>query len=165
MSLLLPETGLVFWMLIAFLIVFFILAKWGWPVITRMAEKRANYIKDSLESAKETNRKLAEIKVEAKDILDNAREQQSKMLKEAAISRDKIINEAKLQAIEESKKIVEDAGRKIQIERENMLSEMRVQVADLSVSIAEKVIRHELAKDEAQMQVINKMLDEIKTFN
>ncbi|MCK9303759.1 MAG: F0F1 ATP synthase subunit B [Bacteroidales bacterium] len=165
MSLLLPETGLVIWMLIAFGIVFFILAKWGWPVITGMAEKRANFISESLESAKEANKQLANIKTESQQIINEAREQQAKLLKDAATSRDKIINDAKSKALVETNKMIEDAKNEIQIERENMLNELRIQTAELSVSIAEKIVRKELNNDKAQMFTINKMLDEIEVKN
>ncbi|MDL2228489.1 F0F1 ATP synthase subunit B [Bacteroidales bacterium OttesenSCG-928-K03] len=164
MSLLLPDPGLVIWMLVAFGLVFFILAKWGWPVITKMAEKRANFIGDSLKSAKEANKQVENLKSEMQQLIDDTREEQARILKDATDSREKIIHEAKQKAISEANKIVEDARSQMQIERENILNELRLQVAELSVNIAEKVIRKELDNQDKQMSVIKEMLDEIDTL-
>ncbi|MDR2084097.1 MAG: F0F1 ATP synthase subunit B [Bacteroidales bacterium] len=161
MSLLLPETGLVIWMLVAFGIVFFILAKWGWPIITKMADKRANFIDESLKSAKEANKQMENLKSEMQLLIENSREEQARILKEATNSREKIIYDAKQKALSEANKIVEDARGQMQIERENILNEIRLQVAELSVEIAEKVIRSELKDEHKQISVIEKMLDEI----
>lgn len=161
MSLLLPETGLVVWMLVAFGFVFFILAKWGWPAITKMADKRANYIDESLRSAKEANIQMENLKTEMQLLVDNAREEQARILKEATVSREKIIHEAKHKANLEAHKIVDDARIQMQIERENILNEIRLQVAELSIEIAEKVVRKELADENKQITLIETMLDEI----
>ena len=161
MSLLMPETGLVIWMLLAFGVVFFILAKWGWPVITSMAEKRATFISESLKSAKEANEQMENLKTEMQSVVDNARNEQARILKDATHTREQIIQEAKQKAQTEANKIVEDARARMQIERENILNEIRVQVVELSVDIAEKVIRKELDGENKQIAVISKMLDEM----
>jgi len=156
-----PETGLVIWMLLAFGVVFFILAKWGWPVITSMAEKRATFISESLKSAKEANEQMENLKTEMQSVVDNARNEQARILKDATHTRETIIQEAKQKAQTEANKIVEDARARMQIERENILNEIRVQVVELSVDIAEKVIRKELDGENKQIAVISKMLDEM----
>lgn len=156
-----PEPGLVIWMLIAFVILFFVLAKWGWPIITGMAEKRSNFINESMKSAKEANAKLDDIKLEAENIINDAKNKQLQILKEAADNRDKILETAKVKAAEETERMLSEARIRLQIERENLLNELRSQVADLSVQIAEKVIRKELNNDKSQRVVINKMLDDI----
>jgi F-type H+-transporting ATPase subunit b len=160
MSLLLPETGLVFWMLIVFGIVFFILAKWGWPVITRMTEKRADFIDSSIRSAKETNKQMENLQAEMQLLVSNSRQEQGRILKEAAIYRKTMIQEARQKAQMEATQLVEDARKQMQIERENMLNEIRVKVAGLSVMVAEKVIRNELSDDNKQIAVLEKMFDE-----
>ncbi len=161
MSLLMPETGLVFWMLLAFGIVFFILAKFGWPVITGMVEKRSNFINDSVKAAEEANKQLENIKIETEAILAKAQQEQMKILNEASELRNQIIQEAKENALVESQKIIEDAKRQIQIEKEKSLNEMKGQIAELSVDIAEKVIRADLRKENQQSELIDKLLDEI----
>lgn len=165
LSIMTPEPGLVIWMLIAFVILFLILAKWGWPIITGMAEKRSNFINESMKSAKEANERLADIKLQAEDIINDAKNKQIQILKDAAESRDKILETAKIKAEEETERMLNEARIKLQIERENLLNELRTQVADLSVQIAEKVIRKELSQDVNQRIVIDKMLDDILKMN
>ena len=161
MSLLMPETGLVFWMLLAFGIVFFILAKFGWPVITGMVEKRSNFINDSVKAAEEANKQLENIKIETEAILAKAQQEQMRILNEASELRNQIIQEARENALVESQKIIEDAKRQIQIEKEKSLNEMKGQIAELSVDIAEKVIRADLRKENQQSELIDKLLNEI----
>ena len=162
MSLLEPNAGLVFWMLIAFGIVFFILAKFGWPVITNAAEKRSNFISESMKSAKEANRQLTEIKVEAENIIADAKNQRAVIMKESAVSRDKIIADAQLKASSEAQKIIADAQVNIQKQKDEVMTNYRSDVADAALVIAEKILRKELSKDEQQIALINKFLDEMK---
>ena len=118
MSLLMPETGLLFWMLLAFGIVFLILAKFGWPVITGMVEKRTSFINESVKSAEEANKQLENIKIETAAIIAKAHEEEVKILKEAAEMRKQIIQDAKNAASEEAKKIVEsviNSGEKFNV--------------------------------------------------
>ncbi len=161
MSLLMPETGLVFWMLLAFGIVFFILAKFGWPVITGMVEKRSSFINDSVRAAEEANKQLENIKTETAAIMAQARQQQMEILNEASELRNQIISEAKEKAVAESQKIIDDAKRQIQIEKEKSLNEMKSQIAELSVDIAEKVLRSNLKNEKRQSEMIDKLLSEI----
>lgn len=160
-SFLTPDFGLLFWMLIAFLVVFGLLAKFGFPVITGMVEKRKQYIDESLSSARQANEKLANIKAECQALLQEAQARQSQILKEAAQTRDQIIADSKVKAQEEANRIVEDARRQIQAETENAQRELRTQVADLSVQIAAKILSRELQKEEEQTQWIDQILDQI----
>jgi len=156
-----PETGLVFWMLLAFGIVFFILAKFGWPIIIGMVEKRSDFINDSVKAAEEANKQLKNIKMETAAILVQAQQEQMKILTEASELRSQIIQEAKENAIVESQKIIEDAKRQIQIEKEKSLNEVKCQIAELSVDIAEKILRADLQDDKRHSEMIDKLLNEI----
>ena len=98
MSLLVPDSGLLFWMLLSFGIVFFVLAKYGFPVIVKMVNERKEYIDRSLVVAKEANEQLANLKAEGETIMAKAHEEQARILNEAAATRDRIIKEAKEQA-------------------------------------------------------------------
>src|SRR5574344_2116499 len=158
MSLLMPETGLIFWMQLAFGILFFILAKFGWPVITRMIDKRTSYINDSVKAANEANRQMENIKVETAKLLANAQQEQLKILGEASELRNQIIQEAKEKAQVEAQKQIEDAKRQIQLEKEKSLDEIKKQVAGLSVDIAERVLRSDLENDKKQSDMIDKLL-------
>ena len=161
MSLLVPDSGLLFWMLLSFGIVFFVLAKFGFPVITKMVDERKQYIDHSLVIAKEANEQLANIKAEGESILTKANEEQMRILKEAAEARERIVRDAKEQARIEEDKMLAEARRQIQAEKEDAIRDIRRQVAILSVDIAEKVLRKNLDTDKEQMQMIDRMLDEL----
>ena len=160
MSFLLPEAGLLFWMLIAFGVVFFILYKYGFPVITSMIDERKKFIDDALDNAKLANERLAGIEEQSRQILENANAEQVKILREAVMVRDNIIKEAQEKAEIESARIVATAREQIRQEKEEVLRDIRTQVAELSVSIAEKVIRRELADKKEHDSYMESLLDE-----
>lgn len=160
MSLLMPDTGLLFWMLVIFAVVLAILAKWGFPVITSMVDKRKNYINESLQLARKADEKMSNLLKEQERIIREAREEQDKILKEAAEARNNIISQAKEQARDEAAKILAEAKVQIEAEKESAVSQIRSQVALLSVNIAEKVIRKTLSTDKEQKELIRKMVDE-----
>lgn len=161
MSLLLPESGLLFWMLISFGIVVLILIKYGFPVIIKMVEDRKAYIDDSLIIAQKAHQEMVNLKSEGEAILENARREQVNILREANKTRDLMIKDAKEKAQGEAVKIMVDAQKQILIEKEDAIRDIRLQVAELSIDIAEKVIRGQLEKKDEQMNMINRLLDEI----
>ena len=161
MDLLIPSTGLLFWMTIVFLIVLAVLWKWGFPAITKMVKERKDYIDDSLRKAHEANEKLANIQKEGESILQEAREKQAAVLKEATATRDAIIAKAENQAKDRGAQLINDAKAEIEQEKQQAIREIRGQVAELSVKIAEKIIKQQLATDDKQMELINKILDEV----
>lgn len=160
-SILTPDLGLLFWMLLAFLVVFFILAKFGFPAIINMVDKRNKYIDDSLRKAHEASERLENIKQEGESMLQEAREKQAQILKEATDTRDAIVEKAQEKAKEESDRLISDAKAEIDTEKQNAISDIRSQVAGLSVQIAEKILRNKLTKDGAQMELIDRLLDEV----
>ncbi len=161
-SILTPDFGLMFWMLLAFLVVFGLLAKFGFPTIVKAVEDRKNFIDESLKNAREANEKLANIKVESEQILHEAHEKQAQIIKEAMATRDNIINEAKSKAQTEGQQLLEEAKKQIAAEKENALIDIRSQVVDLSVQIAEKVIRRQLQSNDEQEQYIQRILNDVK---
>lgn len=161
MDLLIPSTGLLFWMTIVFLIVLAVLWKLGFPAITKMVKERKDYIDDSLRKAHEANEKLANIQKEGESILQEAREKQAAVLKEATATRDAIIAKAENQAKDRGAQLINDAKAEIEQEKQQAIREIRGQVAELSVKIAEKIIKQQLATDDKQMELINKILDEV----
>lgn len=160
MSLLMPDTGLLFWMLVIFVTVLAVLAKWGFPVITSMVEKRKNYITESLELAKKVDEKMAALTKEQARIIGEAREEQNKILKEAAEARNNIIRQAQEQARDEAAKLVAEARTQIEAEKESAMSQIRSQVAMLSVNVAEKIIRKTLSEDKERKELVEKMVEE-----
>ena len=161
MSLLLPDSGLLFWMFLSFGIVAFILVKYGFPVIIKMVESRKTYIDESLQIAKQAYEQMAIVKAQGETIVDNARREQVKIMNEAAQTRDLLIKDAKDKAGIEAVKLIEEARKQILIEKEDAIRDIRRQVAELSVDIAEKVLRGQLEKKDEQLDMINRLLDEI----
>ena len=160
-SILTPDLGLLFWMLLAFLVVFGVLAKFGFPVITKMVEERKQFIDDSLRKAHEASERLENIKQEGEAILQEAREKQALMLKEAAETRDAIVEKAQAKAREEGARLLGEAKAEIEQEKQAAIADIRRQVATLSVEIAEKVLQKELSGDQSQMDLIDRMLDDV----
>lgn len=164
-SILTPDLGLLFWMLLAFLVVFFVLAKWGFPAIINMVDNRKKYIDESLEKARQAASQLENIKQKSESLLQEAREKQASILKEAAATRDAIVEKAQDKAREESARILGEAKAEIENQKQAAISEIREQVAILSVEVSEKILRKKLSTDEAQMDYINQMLDEVTLNN
>lgn len=163
MSLLTPEIGLLFWMIVAFGVVFFVLAKFGFPIITQMVDNRKKYIDESLDAARQANEKLAKIQEESAAMLKQAQEKQSQILAEAMEMRKQIVEKAQAEATTAGQKILEEAKQQIQVEKEDAIRDIRRQVGELSVQVAEKVLRQSLATDKDQMAMIDRMLDELET--
>ena len=163
MDLLMPSFGLMFWMAIVFFVVLGLLWKFGFPTITKMVEERKQYIDESLRKAHEANEKLANIQKEGESILQEAREQQALILKEATSARDAIVAKAESQAKEQGEKLISDAKVQIDSEKQNAIREIRSQVAELSVKIAEKIIKKQLSTDANQMELIDRLLDEFSS--
>lgn len=161
MALLLPESGLLFWMLLSFGVVVFVLVKFGFPVILKMVDERKTYIDESLLVAKQTYEQMAAVKAQGEAIVDEARREQAKILKDGTQTRDQIVNEAKEKALIEASKIIEEARKQITAEKEDAIRDIRRQVAALSVDIAEKVLRGQLDKKDEQMVMIDRLLDEV----
>lgn len=161
MSLITPAFGLFFWMTVVFLIVLAILKKWGFPVIVNMVNERKEYIDSSLAKAHEATEKLANIQKEGEALLQAAREKQAQILKEAKETHDAVVAKADADAREQANKLLSEAKAQIENEKASAIREIRAQVAELSVQIAEKVVRQNLSSDKAQMQLIDKLLDEV----
>lgn len=160
MSLLTPDLGLMFWMLVSFLIVFGVLGKFGFPVITRMVNERREHINKSLETAKEANDQLANIKQEGERIIAEAHVRQAEILNKAVSEGEQIVQNAKQRAIEEGDKQLEAARKRIEVMQGKALGEVNSQVAMLSLEIAEKILRKELGDRKEQEELILKMVEE-----
>lgn len=163
MDLLIPNSGLLFWMTLVFLIVAFIVIKFGFPVIINMVNERKEYIDESLRKAHDANEKLSNIQKEGESVMQQAREQQALLLKEATATRDAIVGKAQDKAREESARIIAEAKLEIAAEKQNAFKDIRGQVAELSVKVAEKILRDQLSNDEKQMELIGKLLDNVSS--
>jgi len=154
--------GTVLWSSIAFIIVVLILAKMAWKPILASIKEREDSIDDALKSADKARADLASLQSSNEELLKEARAERDAMLKEARTTKDKIVADAKEKAEAEYTKIVASAKEDIRNEKLAAITELKLQVADLSIQIAEKVIREELKADEKQQALVNKYLENAK---
>jgi len=162
MSLLTPDLGIIFWMVISFAIVFGILAKFGFPVIIKSADERRDYIQQSLAKADEAIKMLESIKQQSDEILRDARKNQSEIIKQATVEADRIIRKAKEDAVVQSKQKLDETVRLIELQKQKAIGEIRSQVALFSVAVAEKILRRQLDNRDSQDQLVSLFLDEIE---
>ena len=160
MNLITPDFGLLFWMVIIFGVVFFLLARFGFPIITGMVEKRTKKIDDSLRDAREIEARMEAWTAEHAKLLDEARREQADILREASETRTRIIADAKAKAVEESEKIMAQTRTEIAAEKESAIMEIRKEVALLGVEVAEKVLRKELSSSASNADFLEKMIAE-----
>lgn len=160
MSLIAPDSGLLIWMTLIFAIVFFVLAKFGFPVITGMVDKRSDRIDASIAKAKEAERRLEHIAEEQAAMIEQTRQEQGRILREAAETREKILSQAREDARQEAVKILQNAKTQIEAERETAILDIRRQVAIISVEVAEKVVRKDLGDDSEQTALLDRFVEE-----
>ena len=162
MQLLTPAFGLIIWTLLAFLIVFFLLKKYAWPMILGGLAEREKNIGDSLALAEKIKLEMAQMKNDNEAILAQAREERASMLKEAKATKDKMISEAKEEAKLQANKIITDAHASIQNQKMAALTEIKNQVGSLVLEVSEKVLRKELSNKAAQENYIKTLAAEVK---
>jgi F-type H+-transporting ATPase subunit b len=162
MDLLIPSFGLIFWTLLAFLLVFFILRKFAWGPILKSLNERERGIADSLATAERIKAEMVQLKGENEALLAKAREERALLLKEARDTRDKMINEAKDQAKVEAAKIIADARLAIEQQKMAAITEVKNQVGSLVVEVAEKILRRELTDKPQQENYIRQLTNESK---
>lgn len=162
MELVTPALGLMFWMVLVFLVVFFILKKYAWKPILNGLHKREEEIDSALKSAERVKAEMAKLQADNEKILAEARVERDKMIQEARQMKDKIIEEAKAAATEESHKLIQTARISIEQEKKAALKEIKDQVSELSVLVAEKILKEKLSGTANQNEYIEKLLGEIK---
>jgi F-type H+-transporting ATPase subunit b len=162
MELLLPKLGLIFWTLIAFGIVFYILAKFAWKPILKSLNDREKNISDAILSTEIVKKEMAELKNENEILLAKAREERAIMMREAKETRDKIISEAKERAREETNKIIEGAQGAINQQKMAAITDLKNQVGNLVIEVSEKVLRRELNNKEEQERYIQQLASKVE---
>lgn len=162
MELFTPEVGLVFWMFVAFILLFLVLAKWGWPVIIKSMEDRANTIDQGVEDAKNAKEQLDNARNEARKYVEEAQAKQAEMLRDAAKMKNDIIEQARHEASEAARREMEAAKASIEQARKEAELQFRNEVGKFSIEIAEKMVRDQMKSDAAQKQLVDKLLDEIE---
>ena len=165
MELFTPEFGLVFWMFLAFVCLFFILAKWAWPFIIKSMEERADLIDKGVAYAQEAKSHLDNAKAEADKLIAEARNEQADILREASKMRNELIEKARGEAVDEANKVSQAAQVSLEQARKEAEKQLRTEVGDLALQIAEKVIRKNIASDDAQRALVDQYLSEVETKN
>ena len=163
MGLFKPEIGLVFWMLVVFLIILAILAKYAWPVIIRSIEQRADFIDSGVKFTREAKQRLDEVETKVEEMLAEAHRKQLAALQETERMKREMIENAKKEAADEVRKMMEEAKASMEQAKREAEKQMRRQVSRLSLEIAEKVLRKHLSKDTAQVELVDRMLDELES--
>ena len=162
MELLLPKLGLLFWTLLAFLIVFFILKKYAWPAIIKGLHDRETSITEALATAEKVKLEMAQLKNDNEALLAKAREERAALLKEAKETKDKIVNDAKDEAKVAAAKIIADAQAAIQTQKMAAVTDVKNQIGKLVIEVSEKILRRELDQKEAQEKYIKELVEEVK---
>jgi F-type H+-transporting ATPase subunit b len=161
MNLLTPDPGLLFWMVLSFGVVFFLLAKFGFPVIVKAINERKEFIEMSLLSAKQANERLASIQAESEKLLADAKAQQKDIISSAMQEKQRIVQAAQDEAQESANQLIEEARQSIQAEKEKALQDVRNEVATLALDIAEKVIGERMKDDATQRKTIERLIDKL----
>lgn len=161
MDLITPEIGLFFWQTIVFLVLILLMAKFAWKPILGAIQKREDSINDALASAENARKEMQNLQADNEKLLKEARIQRDAMLKEARELKEKIVADASAEAQEKADKIVAQAQTTIQNEKNAALADIKNQVAELSIQIAEKVIRKELSNVEQQHRLVEEMLEDV----
>ncbi len=162
MHLLTPEFGLFFWTLLAFLTVWFLLRKFAWKPILKMLHERETGIADSIATAERVKAEMQQMQSQNEALLIQAREERTQLLKEAKETKDRIINEAKEQAKVEAGKIMDDTRMQIERQKNAALTEVKNEIGNLAVEVAEKILRKQLNNNEAQADYVKMLADEIR---
>ena len=165
MELITPDFGLIFWMTLAFGIVFLVLAKVAFPIIGKALKKREEKITEALELAERTHEEMKQLQADNEKVLQEAREERDKILTDARSTRDRIIEEAKAKATEETNRIVETAKETIENERKAALTDIKNEIANISIKVAEKILEKHLDNNEAQMDYIERIIKETENNN
>lgn len=160
MELVSPGLGLIFWMTLAFGIVFFVLAKFAWPMIVKGLKNREQHIDEALKAAERAHEEMKQLKVDNEALLMQAREERDVLLADARKMRDKLLEESRVKASEEADRIIQNAKERIENERKAAIVDMKNQIADISIEIAEKILKDKLQASEAQKSYIEKLLNE-----
>lgn len=165
MEILTPSFGLLFWMVLIFGAVFFLLAKFGFPTITRMVNKRSEHIAKSLKDAEAAKEMLEQMDLKYQQMIKEARQEQGRMLDDARKASQQMIDQAKSKASEEAAAIMARAAEEIELQKKEAVAEIKASAVNLSIALSEKILREKLSTDDAQNTLINKMVNELGDYS
>lgn len=165
MELFTPDFGLIFWMFVAFGVLFLILWKYAWPVILKSVDERADLIDKGVEYAQNAKDQLDNAKAQADKFMAEASRRQADMLREADKKKNQIIEQARKEAQAEAQKVMDSAKVSIQQQQKEAEQAFRDSVSDFALQIAEKVVKEQMADKSAQTKLVNKLLDQMEKVN
>jgi len=161
MDLVIPSIGLIFWTSLVFVILLFLLGKFAWKPILSSVKERETKIETALEASEKAREEMAALKSQNEDLRKEALVERDALLKEAREMKDKIVAEAKNTAKEEGERVIESAREVITNEKMAAVTEIKNQVATLSIEIAEKIVKEKLSTDEKQKTLVDGLVKEI----
>lgn len=154
-----PGIGVFFWMLIAFGILFFILAKFGWPIILKTLKTREDEINKSLAAAEKANEEMRQLQCHNEELLKQAKLEREEILRTARQTSEKIVEDARKQASEEAARIVQSAQDNLEFEKLKAMHELKNQIGNLAIEISEKLIKAELSDHKKANDLIERELN------
>jgi F-type H+-transporting ATPase subunit b len=164
MELVTPHIGLIFWMTLSFLLVVLILGKYAWKPVMQGLKEREDSIENALKAAEKARAEITQLTFNNEQLIKEAKDERDLMLRDARKIRDNIVNEAKTKAEEEAHRILETAKENIHFEKMAAITDLKNQLAILSIEIAEKLLKEELSQGDKQKDLVKKWLNEIQ-FN
>lgn len=159
-ALLLPALGTIFWSTIAFVVVLLLLRKMAWGPILQALQDRERSIDEALNAAEKARTEMASLQADNERLLQEARSERERLLQEARDMADRMVSDAKGRAKEEADRLVGSAREAIELERKSAVAKLKAEVANLSIDIAEQVLRAELKDGGRQQELVNKLIDE-----
>jgi F-type H+-transporting ATPase subunit b len=162
MELIQPGLGLIFWMTLSFALVLFLLKKYAWKPIMKMLKEREEAIDNALHEADKAREEMKLLKFDNERLLKEAKEERDAILTEARKIKEKMIEEARQKAGQEAQRVIDGAKERIENEKMAAIVDLKNQIAQLSIEIAEKVIKTELAQDKKHDELIQRLIKEIK---
>ena len=158
MQLVTPAIGLMFWTIVIFILLLLILKKFAWKPILKAVDDRNNSIKDALSSAEKAKEEMEQLSADNDKILTEARMERDSIIKEAREIKEKTISEAKSKASKEAEKIIIEAKQQIKNEQMKAMIELKNEIADISIQMAEKILKTELKDAKSQKKFIEEEL-------
>lgn len=162
MELFTPDFGLIFWMFVAFGVLFLMLWKFAWPAILKGIDNRAELIDKGVEYAQEAKEQLDNARSEAESYINDARREQAQILRDADKMKTQIIEQARVAAQAEAQKVMDNAKLQIQQQQKEAQQQFRNQVSDFAIAIAGKIVKNQMKDDQAQNALVDSMLDDIE---
>lgn len=162
MDLIIPSAGLIFWQLLGFLALLFILVKFAWkPMLASLAEREAS-IDGALKLAEQARNEMANLKAENEKLLQEARLERDVILSKAHHASLKMIEDAKSESSKQGALLIESAKAVIETEKKAALTEVKNQVALLTLEVTEKLLRKKLGDDKAQVELVDQFIKDLK---